>query len=138
MTEKDRDLVEKLLEKSIGQQNKLFETQFDNVTQLLNSMYELFTEKLNTIDGKVSKTNGTVLKHEERILANEKELSSHVVTCTKGKDIDILKEKITNIEKMEVGRNAVSKFTLKQISLLGAIVGIVFTILNFIVKIINI
>ena len=131
MTGKDREIVETLLEKSIGQQSKLFEQEFKGLSQMLTSMNELFTEKLNTIDKKVSITNGKVAEQEKKINEHEKELGKHYITCPNSTDISDLKKQIATLEKMEVGREAVSKFTWKQITGIGIITGIVFTVLKF-------
>ena len=132
MTEKDREIVETLLEKSIGQQSKLFEQEFKGLNQILNSMNELFTEKLNTIDKKVSITNGKVAEQEKKIAEHDKEMGTHYFSCPNSKDIEELNKKVATIEQMEVSRNAVSKFTWKQLTAIGIIVGVVFTVLNFI------
>lgn len=134
MTDKDRVLVETLLEKSIGQQSKIFEEQFKGVTQMLHSMNELFSEKLTTIDRKVSITNGKVAEQEKKIFEYGKEVGSHYMACPNSTEIKDLKTKVSNLQMMEVGRDAVSKFTWKQITGMGIIIGIVFTILNFVIK----
>lgn len=136
MTEKDREIVESLLEKSIGNQSKIFEEQFKGVSQILHSMNELINEKLTSIDKKVSITNGKVAEQERKIFEYSKEVGSHYVACPNSVEIKDLKNKVTNLQMMEVGRDAVSKFTWKQITGMGIIIGVVFTILNFVIRLI--
>lgn len=134
MNQKDRELVENLLEKSISQQSKLFEEQFKGVNQLLHSMNELLTEKLNTIDSKVTITNGTVKKHTDQIQELQQSDTRHFINCPQKSEIQDINNKLINMEKIEVARKAVSKFTWQQLTVIGIISGIVFAILNFIFK----
>lgn len=138
MTEKDRQLVETLLEKSIEQQSKLFTQEFKGMNQILNSMHELFSEKLYTIDRKVTITNGTVAAQAMQIEKLKEESLKHVSLCPNTAKIDRQIEKITTLEKMEVGRAAVSKFTWKQLTGIGIIAGVVFGVIKFIIDLIKI
>ena len=94
MNQKDRELVENLLEKSISQQSKLFEEQFKGVNQLLHSMNELLTEKLNTIDSKVTITNGTVKKHTDQIQELQQSDTKHFINCPKKSEIQDINNKL--------------------------------------------
>lgn len=134
MTEKDMQSVEYKLERALAMQSKLFDEQFKSIRQILESNQQLNTEKLNTIDRKVTITNGTVAEQAKRIESLKEENSKHYSGCPNSADIKDLKGKVSNLQMMEVGRDAVSKFTWKQITGMGIIIGIVFTILNFVIK----
>ena len=121
MIENDRKIVENLLDKALNQQSELFKLQFQN----------LF-DKLDSIHSEVKKTNGTVREHTSLIQQLKESEVKHAVNCPQKKEIGEIKTKVSNIEMIEVSRNAVSKFTWKQLTAIGIIVGIVFTILNFI------
>ncbi len=126
MTEKDRELTEKMLDKAVAQQSELIKLQFANMW-----------DKLDSIHNEVKKTNGTVRDHTKAIQELKEAESKHVVNCPQKKDMDSLRDKLTNIEKMEVGREAVSKFSWKQLTGMGIVAGIVFGILKFVLDLIK-
>lgn len=126
MTEKDRELTEKMLDKAVAQQSELIKLQFANMW-----------DKLDSIHNEVKKTNGTVRDHTKAIQELKENETKHVVNCPQKKDMDSLRDKLTNIEKMEVGREAVSKFSWKQLTGMGIVAGIVFGILKFVLDLIK-
>jgi hypothetical protein len=115
MTDKDREWTEKILDKAVAQQSELIKLQFVN-----------FWDKLDAIHDEVKKTNGTVREHTKTIQELKEAETKHIINCPQKKDMDSLKEKLVNIEKIEVGREAVSKFSWKQVTGLGIVAGIVF------------
>jgi mannose/fructose/N-acetylgalactosamine-specific phosphotransferase system component IIB len=115
MTDKDREWTEKMLDKAVAQQSELIKLQFVN-----------FWDKLDAIHDEVKKTNGTVREHTKTIQELKEAETKHIINCPQKKDMDSLKEKLVNIEKIEVGREAVSKFSWKQVTGLGIVAGIVF------------
>jgi tetrahydromethanopterin S-methyltransferase subunit G len=115
MTDKDREWTEKMLDKAVAQQSELIKLQFVN-----------FWDKLDAIHDEVKKTNGTVREHTKTIQELKEAETKHIVNCPQKKDMNDLRDKLTNIEKIEVGREAVSKFSWKQVTGLGIVAGIVF------------
>jgi predicted nuclease with TOPRIM domain len=93
----------------------------------VNSIFKIIDVKLDSIKSETSKTNGRVtqLEHEVSTLKNAE--LSHLVKCPNT-------EKIINLEKMEVGRKAVSSFTWKQVTLGGVIAGLILTLAQLLIK----
>jgi hypothetical protein len=127
MTDKDREWTEKILDKAVAQQSELIKLQFVN-----------FWDKLDAIHDEVKKTNGTVREHTKTIQELKEAETKHIVNCPQKKDMNELRDKMVIIEKMEVGRQAVSKFTWKQVGWIGTIAGIVLTLLTIIINLMNI
>jgi tetrahydromethanopterin S-methyltransferase subunit G len=127
MTDKDREWTEKMLDKAVAQQSALIKLQFAN-----------FWDKLDAIHNEVKKTNGTVREHDKLIRELKEAEPMHVINCPQKKDMNELRDKLTNIEKIEVGREAVQKFTWKQVGWIGAIAGLVLTVLTIIINLMNI
>ena len=127
MTEKDRELTEKMLDKAISQQSELIKLQFENVFNKLDSIHE-----------EVKKTNGTVRDHTKLIQELKESEIKHVVNCPQKKEIDEINKKVGNIEKIEVTRDAIKKFTWRQVTWIGAVAGIVLTVLTIISNLVGV
>jgi len=127
MQEKDRELTERMLDKAISQQSQLIELQFKNLFDKLDSIY---TE--------VKKTNGTVREHSRLIQELKDSDSKHTINCPNSLEIKELNNKVVTLEKMEVGREAVSKFTWKQVTWIGAVAGTILTLLTILINLIGV
>jgi tetrahydromethanopterin S-methyltransferase subunit G len=79
------------------------------------------------------KTNGKVAEHEKEIYLLKESNATHMIKCPQTKEIHEINQKITTLEKMEVGREAVQKFTWKQLTGIGIVAGIVFGFLKFVI-----
>lgn len=123
MEEKDRELTEKILDKAISQQSELIRLQFQN----------LF-DKLDTIDKKVTLTNGTVLEHSKLIQELKDADTKHVLNCPNSVDIEALRKQVATLEKIEIAKEAVNKFTWKQVTGIGIIAGTVLSIITLILN----
>ena len=113
-------VTEKMLDKAIEQQSQLIKLQFENMW-----------DKLDSIHDEVKKTNGTVREHSRMIQELKETETKHVLNCPQKKDIETINKKLTTIEMMEVGREAVQKFTSNQLTGIGIVAGIVFGFLKF-------
>jgi len=123
MIEKDRELTEKMLDKAINQQSAVIKLQFENLFQKLDSIYD-----------EVKKTNGTVREHSRLIQELKESEAAHILKCPQTREIHEINNKITTLEKMEVGRKAVSEFNWKQVTVSVAIAAVLVSIIQLIIK----
>jgi hypothetical protein len=88
---------------------------------------KLQSQVIKTIDENTTKTNGKVAEHE-KIIRNLLDLENgHFVKCPNT-------DKIITLEKMEVGRKAISSFTWKQVTLGGVIAGLIISLAQLLMK----
>lgn len=110
---------------------EMFGEGINHLRELQEQHYKLFDEKLNRlseksdqIDAKVTKTNGTVLKHTEQIFALEKNLPHTIEQCPQSATIkDLYENRITN--------KAMRKMIFSVITLTGIITTIIVSIVSF-------
>lgn len=58
----------------------------------MNGQFIAVNDKLTAIEKQTTKTNGRVSVLEDNVVAIEKEMIKHPLECSKGKDIDVIKE----------------------------------------------
>jgi len=97
----------------------------------ISGQLALLTQTTDVINAKVTVTNGKVAEHEKVIGQMIKDEISHFNKCPNT-------DKIITLEKMEVGRKAVSNFTWKQVTWIGAVAGTILTLLTILINLIGI
>lgn len=115
----------------------MFDLGLNNLKELNAKHWELIDEKLDrmregidVVDKKVTKTNGSVLRHEEKIIALEKLLPHTADSCPQKDTIQILYDDY----KVNNGINKKKRIYFNiAIALLGVIGGIIAT-MEFIMK----
>lgn len=116
MTDADEKKTRQLIEDVIGKP-------LAEISGKLN----LLSQTIDTIHDNTTKTNGKVAEHEKTIGEIIRDELSHWSRCPNT-------EKIITLEKMEVGRKAVSVFSWKQVTLGGVVAGLILTLLQLILK----
>ena len=114
------DVIGKPLEEIIGRLNVITA----NMIRIEGN-----TERTET---HTKETNGRVTKLEDAVILLQKENIMHTINCPQKAAIDTMNNKLTTIEKIEVGRDAIQKFTWKQLTGIGIVAGIVFGVLKFV------
>lgn len=127
MTEKDREYTEKILDKAINQQSEVIKLQFQNVFDKLDSIHE-----------EVKKTNGTVREHTKLIQELKEAEITHTIKCPQKVQIEEIKKTVNNIQRIEVTRQAIKRFTWKQVTWIGAVAGVILTVLTIISNLVGI
>jgi threonine aldolase len=131
MTEQDRKVFKEMLKDAI-------ENHSENVAERLKGEFRAIeikmdsnkaetNLKLDAIKAETSKTNGKVAEHEKLIRELLNSDSKHLAKCPNT-------EKIITLEKMEIGRKAISSFTWKQVTLGGIIAGLIISLLQILIK----
>lgn len=103
---------------------EMFSEGIEHIKELQTEHWKLFEEKLNRIDEKVTKTNGTVIKHTEQISDLQKNLPHSIDKCPQASTIKELYEN-------RITTKAMRKMIISVITLTGIITTIIVSIVSF-------
>jgi len=93
----------------------------------ISGQLNVLSETINNIDENTIKTNGKVAEHEKIIGQILRDELSHWNRCPNT-------DKIITLEKMEVGRKAVSNFSWKQVTFGAVLAGLIISIIQLLIK----
>lgn len=131
MNQKDRAEIKNMLIDAMKTHSEntalVLKSHSENVELYLKGKFEVIEVKLDNIEKQTTKTNGRVTANETEIQKLKEVNIGHVMNCPNT-------AKIATLEQMEFGRKAVSSFSWKQIGLIGAIAGLVLSLLTFLLK----
>ena len=100
----------------------------------ISGQLNLLSQTIDTIHDNTTKTNGKVAEHEKVIYELKEATATHTIHCPQKAEIHEINKKVTTLEKMEVGRKAVTTFTGKQVAIGFTIMALIISAINLILK----
>jgi hypothetical protein len=94
---------------------------------VLNGEFKVIKTELSSIKIQTTKTNGRVTSLEKEVGEIKLEEVQHIINCPNT-------QRIGTLEKSDVSRKSVLKFISISIGITLGVIGIVFTIMTFIIK----
>lgn len=93
------DLVREVIEEKLSSLNQKIDSNNRNLVDKITSDNKFFSEVLHRIEGQTTKTNGTVIRHEQDIKELVARYNAHLLTSATLKDIKELENKIEKINE---------------------------------------